>query len=93
MIKKYRSDALAALHETAQGLHHVDLIDAKTMRDFNASCLTKTDAAQRANEQAGIVRLSRTDQECFAPALLSPPKPTPALKRAFTHRRKLLTVI
>ncbi len=38
--KKYRSDALAALHETAHGLHNAGLIDAKTMRDFDASCLT-----------------------------------------------------
>ncbi len=38
--KKYRSDALAALHETASGLHNAGLIDAKTMRDFDASCLT-----------------------------------------------------
>ena len=38
--KKYRSDSLAALHETARGLHNAGLIDVKTMRDFDASCLT-----------------------------------------------------
>lgn len=89
MIKKYRSAALAALHETAQGLHDEGLIDEKTMHDFDASCLTKTDADQRAIEQAEIVRLSRADQECFTQAVLSPPKPTPALKRAFARRCKL----
>ena len=40
MAKKYRSDALAAAHETAVGLHRIGLIDTKTMRDFDASCLT-----------------------------------------------------
>ena len=40
MAKKYRSDAFEALHETAQGLYRIGLIDTKTMRDFDASCLT-----------------------------------------------------
>ena len=40
MAKKYQSKALEALHETALGLHHIGLIDTKTMRDFDASCLT-----------------------------------------------------
>ena len=40
MKKKYRTDALAAAHETAAGLHRIGLVDAKTMRDFDASCLT-----------------------------------------------------
>jgi uncharacterized protein (DUF1778 family) len=48
------------------------------------------DAAQRAIEQAEVVRLSLADQECFAQALLAPPEPAPALKRAFERRRRLL---
>jgi uncharacterized protein (DUF1778 family) len=48
------------------------------------------DAAQRAIEQAEVVRLSLADQECFAQALLSPPQSAPALDRAFERRRKLL---
>jgi len=40
MKKKYRTDALAAAHETAAGLHRIGLVDAKTMRDFDVSCLT-----------------------------------------------------
>jgi len=40
MKKKYRTDALAAAHETAAGLHRIGLVDTKTMRDFDASCLT-----------------------------------------------------
>ncbi len=40
MTKKYRSEALGALHETVQGLHRLGLVDTKTMREFDASCLT-----------------------------------------------------
>ncbi|MFA6920700.1 MAG: DUF1778 domain-containing protein [Gallionella sp.] len=65
-------------------------IQGRTMTDFIASAVQ--DAAQRAIEQAGVVRLSLADQECFAQALMSPPKPTPALKRAFARRNKLLSV-
>lgn len=40
MTKKYRSDALAAIHETMEALHEVGALDKHTMRDFDASCLT-----------------------------------------------------
>lgn len=40
MTKKYRSDALAAIHETMEALHEVGAVDKHTMRDFDASCLT-----------------------------------------------------
>ena len=43
MAQKYKSDALAALHESMQGLHDISLIDAKTMRRFDATCLTPTE--------------------------------------------------
>lgn len=38
--KKYKSDVLKSVHETASGLHRIGLIDEKTMREFDASCLT-----------------------------------------------------
>jgi putative transcriptional regulator len=38
--KKYRSDALGALHESATDLYKAGLLDTKTMREFDASCLT-----------------------------------------------------
>lgn len=63
-------------------------IQGRTMTDFVVSAVQ--DAAQRAIEQSGVIRLSLTDQECFASALLSPPKPSSALKRAFARRKKLL---
>jgi uncharacterized protein (DUF1778 family) len=63
-------------------------LQGRTMTDFVVAAVQ--DAAQRAIEQADVMRLSLADQTSFAQALLSPPKPTPALKRAFTRRRKLL---
>ena len=41
--KKYRSEALGALHEAMTDLHRTGLLDAKTMREFDASCLTKVE--------------------------------------------------
>ena len=38
--KKFRSTIAEAAHETASGLRRIGLIDAKTMREFDAACLT-----------------------------------------------------
>jgi putative transcriptional regulator len=38
--KKYKSDVLQSVHETVSGLHRIGLINEKTMREFDASCLT-----------------------------------------------------
>ena len=63
-------------------------LQGRTMTDFVVAAVQ--DAAHRAVEQAEVIRLSMADQQCFADALLSPPKPHPALKRALTRRSKLL---
>lgn len=63
-------------------------LQGRTMTDFVVEAVQA--AAQRAIEQAEVVRLSLADQECFAQALLSPPAPAPALERAFARRSKLL---
>lgn len=36
----YRSPALAAIHEAAEGLHRAGMIDNTTMREFDQDCLT-----------------------------------------------------
>ena len=63
-------------------------LQGRTMTDFVVTAVQ--DAAQRAIEKAEVVKLSLADQEFFAQTLLSPPKPSPALKRAFARRNKLL---
>ncbi len=40
MSKTYKSDALAAIHETMEALHAVGAIDKQTMRHFDDACLT-----------------------------------------------------
>lgn len=60
----------------------------RTMTDFVIAAVQE--AAHRAIEQTEIIRMSLANQERFAQALLSPPKATPALKRAFARHRKLV---
>ena len=65
-------------------------LQGRTMTDFVVAAVQ--DAAQRAINQAEVVRLTLKDQESFARALLSPPKPAAALRRAFSQHKKLLRV-
>ncbi|MCW5220142.1 type II toxin-antitoxin system TacA family antitoxin [Verminephrobacter aporrectodeae] len=63
-------------------------IQGRTLTDFVVAAVQ--DAAQRAIEQAEVIRLSLADQQRFAEVLLSPPEPTPALKRAMARHDELL---
>ena len=40
MGKRYRGDALAAVHETALGLRDAGVMDKRTMKAFDEMCLT-----------------------------------------------------
>jgi putative transcriptional regulator len=40
MSKKYRSDAMAAIHEIMEAVHDVGAVDKQTMRCFDNACLT-----------------------------------------------------
>ena len=73
------------LHST---LKRAAEIQGRTMTDFVVAAVQE--AAQKAIEQAEFIRLTVADQEAFAKALIAPPKPNPALKRAFKRRRQLL---
>lgn len=73
------------LHST---LKRAAQIQGRTMTDFVIAAVQE--AAQKAIEQAQFVRLSAADQEAFANALMAPPKPNAALKRAFKRRKQLL---
>ena len=69
-------------------LKRVAELQGRTMTDFVVAAVQE--AAQRALDQSEVIRLSLADQECFAQALMSPPQPSHALKRAFARRSKLL---
>lgn len=62
-------------------------IQGRTMTDFVVTAVK--DAAQKAIEQAEVIRLSLADQQRFADALLSPPKPSTALNRAMARHDQL----
>ena len=40
MAKRYRSEALGAIHETLEALHGAGMVDKRTMREFDEACLT-----------------------------------------------------
>jgi uncharacterized protein (DUF1778 family) len=63
-------------------------IQGRTLTDFVVAAADE--AACRAIEKTEIIRLSMEDQRWVAKALLNPPKPNAALKRAFKRRRQLL---
>lgn len=63
--KKYRSEALGALHESATDLYKAGLIDTKTMREFDASCLT-TVAELSPRQIATLRKRSGVSQAVFA---------------------------
>lgn len=44
---------------------------------------------EEASGEAQIIRLSAEDQRVFAEAILNPPEPTPALRRAARRHREL----
>ena len=69
-------------------LKHAAELQGRSMADFVVAAAQE--AAKRTIEQSGAVRLARADQECLAQALLAPPPPSAALKRAFARRSKLL---
>jgi putative transcriptional regulator len=65
MPKKYRSKAMAAIHETAADLYQSGGMDKKTMRKFDALCLTPIQKMTPSRIRALRVR-ERASQTVFA---------------------------
>ncbi len=65
MAKKYRSDALAAIHETMEALHEAGAIDKQTMREFDAACLTPVQLLSAAEIKSLRIR-EHVSQPVFA---------------------------
>jgi uncharacterized protein (DUF1778 family) len=72
-------EALAVVKRAAE-------IQGRSVSDFLV--VAAQEAANRTIEEAQIVRLSVEDQRAFAEAILNPPKPAPALRRAATRYRR-----
>lgn len=65
-------------------------LKGRSITDFVVSAAQ--DAAQRVIEDDGIIRLSADDQARFAQALLNPPAPDAALKKAMRLHTKNVDV-
>jgi uncharacterized protein (DUF1778 family) len=74
------NDVLARLKRAAE-------IQGRTLTDFVVAAADE--AACRAIERTEIIRLSAEGQRQLAAAILNPPKPTAALKKAFRQHREL----
>ena len=74
-------DALIVVKRAAE-------LQGRSVSDFVVAAARE--AAERAIEQAQIIRLSVEDQRAFAEAILNPPPPSPALIRAAEAHRRLI---
>lgn len=64
-VKKYRSGAMASIHETIEDLYGAGLVDKKTMRKFDEMCLTPVQPLSP--EEIRALRLREgTSQAVFA---------------------------
>jgi len=71
MLTKYKSDAFAAIHESASALFEVGAIDKQTMREFDVSCLreagTEAVPAPCSTRPAGQGELAEPEARADAP--------------------------
>jgi putative transcriptional regulator len=65
MSKKYRSNAMAAIHETMAALQDVGAVDKQTMRRFENACLTPI-RKLKPKEIRAIRERERLSQAVFA---------------------------
>jgi uncharacterized protein (DUF1778 family) len=63
-------------------------IQGRTLTDFVVTAAHE--AARRTIAETDVIRLAVEDQRRFAEAILDPPEPTPALRRAFAHHHRLV---
>ena len=65
MSRKYRSDAMASVHQTMEALHKVSAIDKQTMRGFDEACLTAV-RPLRPRQIKALRERERVSQTVFA---------------------------
>lgn len=65
MAKTRRSEVLDAVHELMDGFHQSGAIDARTMREFDAACLTTVETLSPIEIRA-IRKRERLSQPVFA---------------------------
>jgi uncharacterized protein (DUF1778 family) len=88
-VRNARLEARLPLH-VHSAIKRAATLQGRSVSDFVVAAAQE--AAQRAITETEIIRLSLDDQRRFANALLSPPKPSPALKRAIKRHKALVHV-
>jgi uncharacterized protein (DUF1778 family) len=63
-------------------------LEGRSLSDFVVAAARS--AAESRLERDAVIRLSLEDQRAFVEAILDPPAPTPALRRAFRRHRELI---
>jgi putative transcriptional regulator len=96
MQSKYRSKAMAAIHETATDLYKSGGMDKKTMRNFDALCLTPV--PEMTPEQIRALRTrEKASQTVFAAYLNVTPSLVSKWERGEKHPQgtslKLLSLV
>lgn len=74
--------------DTRDTLARAAEIQGRSVSDFVVSAAL--DAAQRVVADTEVIRLSREASEALAAALIDPPKPSKALRRAAARHRRLI---
>lgn len=69
-----------------QTIKHAADIQGISTADFAVDAIRR--AALRTIDTTEVLTLSNVDQNCLADALLNPPEPNNALKRAFAHHNQ-----
>lgn len=69
-------------------LRRVAEVQGRSVSDYVTATLRE--AVQKDIAEMEVTRLSREASERFAAALIDPPDPVPALRRAFEHHRRLV---
>ncbi len=74
--------------DTLDVLKRAAEIQGRSLSDFVVSAAQE--AAEKTIAETQIIRLSVADQRLLSEALLNPPEPTPALRRARDAHRRLV---
>ena len=74
--------------ELREQLRHVAARQGRSVSDYVTTALHQ--AVQHDIAEMDVIKLSREASERFAAALIDPPEPSPAMKRAFAHHRRLV---
>lgn len=94
--RRYRSSLLGSVHETAGGLHAAGIMDKRTMRRFDALCLTPAPPLSP-RQIRDLRRRERASQAVFARYLNVTPGLVSQWERGEKHPRgaslKLLALV